>query len=67
MKAPARTKRGAKKYVRLPLQVLKFLLGAGPLEGVWFGENHPTKLGRFWWRNAYLGKHYKRVNAVKYG
>ena len=54
-----------KKYVRLPLPVLKFLLGIRPLEGVWFGDDHPTKKGRFWWRSAYLGKFYRRINARK--
>lgn len=32
-------------------EILKFLLGEGPLEGVWFGEKHPTKRGMFWWRD----------------
>jgi len=54
-----------RKYVRLPLKVLRFLLGIAPLEGVWFGQDHPKRRGRFWWRSAYLGKHYKRVNAVR--
>jgi len=58
-------RRKRKKYVRLPLPVLKFLLGIAPLEGVWFGEKHPKRKGNFWWRSAYLGKHYRRVNAVK--
>jgi hypothetical protein len=30
--------------------VLQFLRGAAPLEGVWFGEDHPTERGHFWWR-----------------
>lgn len=55
----------ARKYVRLPLPVLKFLLGVAPLEGVWFGQDHPKKKGRFWWRSAYLGKFYPRIDAVK--
>lgn len=59
------TPRGGKKYVRLPLPVLKFLLGVAPLEGVWFGQDHPKKKGRFWWRSAYLGKFYQRIDAVK--
>ena len=53
------------QYVRLPLRVLKFLLGIAPLDGVWFNDEHPKYPGRFWWRSRYLGKHYKRVNAVK--
>ena len=56
--------RANRKYVRLPLRVLKFLLGVAPLEGVWFGQDHPKRKGRFWWRSAYLGKHYPRINAV---
>ena len=32
-------------------EIRKFLLGEGPLEGVWFGEKHPTRQGAFWWRN----------------
>lgn len=31
-------------------EVMKFLLGEGPLDGVWFGEKHPTEKGSFWWR-----------------
>lgn len=30
--------------------VIAFLLGEAPLHGVWFGEQHPTEPGRFWWR-----------------
>lgn len=30
--------------------VIKFLLGESSLEGVWYGEKHPTEQGRFWWR-----------------
>lgn len=30
--------------------VMKFLLGEGPLDGVWFGDKHPTEKGAFWWR-----------------
>lgn len=30
--------------------VMKFLLGEGPLDGVWFGDKHPTEKGGFWWR-----------------
>lgn len=31
--------------------VLNFLLGADDLDGVVFGERHPTERGAFWWRN----------------
>lgn len=27
-----------------------FLDGAAPIEGVWFGDNHPEHRGLFWWR-----------------
>jgi hypothetical protein len=30
--------------------VLNFLQGVSPLEGVHFGELHPTRKGRYWWR-----------------
>ena len=31
-------------------EMLEFLRGAAPLDGVWFGEPHPTERGQFWWR-----------------
>ena len=33
------------------LEVVDFLLGAAPLEGVWFGEKHPKEPGSYWWRS----------------
>jgi hypothetical protein len=30
--------------------VVAFLDGSAPLDGVWFGERHPTERGGFWWR-----------------
>lgn len=33
----------------------EFLTGAAPLEGVWFGEPHPTRKGMFWWRHLLPG------------
>jgi len=30
--------------------VFKFLLGEGPLNGVWFGERPEGERGDFWWR-----------------
>uniref|UniRef100_UPI004048916E hypothetical protein n=1 Tax=Roseivirga sp. TaxID=1964215 RepID=UPI004048916E len=30
--------------------IIKFLLGEDSFDGVWFGENHPTEQGAFWWR-----------------
>jgi hypothetical protein len=35
-----------------------FLCGELPLDGVWFGQKHPNKVGNFWWR-----KHVRRVMA----
>ena len=37
-------------------EMLKFLNGEGPLDGVWFGETHPTERGAYWWR--------KRLNTT---
>jgi hypothetical protein len=31
-------------------EVVRFLMGEASLEGVHFGERHPTKAGMFWWR-----------------
>lgn len=31
-------------------QMVAFLLGEAPLDGVWFGERHPGQKGAFWWR-----------------
>ena len=31
-------------------EMREFLRGAAPLDGVWFGEPHPTERGQFWWR-----------------
>jgi hypothetical protein len=30
--------------------VVAFLHGRAPLDGVWFGEKHPTLPGNYWWR-----------------
>ena len=32
------------------LNVAAFLDGSAPLDGVWFGDRHPTLAGAFWWR-----------------
>ena len=37
-------------------KMLNFLYGAGELDGVWFGERHPTEKSGFWWR-----KHLRKV------
>jgi len=31
-------------------EIIAFLLGEGPLDGVYFGEKHPFHEGRYWWR-----------------
>jgi hypothetical protein len=31
-------------------ELVAFLNGSTPLEGVYFGEKHPTKKGLYWWR-----------------
>ena len=31
-------------------EVVAFLTGEAPLDGVWFGGVHPTERGAFWWR-----------------
>jgi hypothetical protein len=33
-------------------EALAFLFGQGPLEGVWFHEQHPRRKGAFWWRTV---------------
>jgi hypothetical protein len=45
----------ADKSIKLPprhtlAEVVAFLCGEAPLEGVWFGEKHPLERGAFWWR-----------------
>ena len=42
--------RDAAASVILTREVFDFLMGAGPLEGVEFGELHEGLPGRFWWR-----------------
>ena len=36
----------------MPLDIQRFLMGNGPLEGVWFGDPHPTRKEQFWWREV---------------
>lgn len=31
--------------------IAAFLDGSAPLDGVWFGDRHPTLPGAFWWRS----------------
>ena len=41
----------AAETMAVPKVVIDFLCGAGPLDGVHFGDKHPTERGNFWWRN----------------
>lgn len=41
------------EWVRVPRKVVEFLRGAGPLDGMWFGESKEPHR-KFWWRK-YLG------------
>lgn len=38
------------QQVAVPQDIREFLNGTAPLEGVWFGDDHPTEPGKFWWR-----------------
>lgn len=47
--------------------LLAFLLGEAPLDGVWFGDPHPAEKGKFWWRThlrAALAEHDAQAQAV---
>lgn len=49
----------------VPKEVITFLMGEGPLEGLWFGEVNPQKpRAEFWWR-SHLLRGYHRKNPVK--
>lgn len=36
--------------VAVPIEIVNFLNGVSPLDGVHFGEDHPTERGKYWWR-----------------
>jgi hypothetical protein len=36
--------------ITLPRAMVEFLLGEGPLDGVWYGDEHPTNPRPYWWR-----------------
>lgn len=40
--------------------VVRFLNGEIPLDGVWFGDKHPTLKGNYWWR-SFL----KNIDAIQ--
>jgi hypothetical protein len=48
--------------VLVSAELVEFLRGAGPLDGYWFGDQRPDKLGRFWWR-----EHLPAMNAAAQG
>jgi predicted alpha-1,6-mannanase (GH76 family) len=35
-------------------QLIEFLHGSMALDGVWFGDEHPTLKGKYWWRKHLL-------------
>ena len=45
--------------------ILKFLLGEGKLDGVWFGDKHPTEKGAFWWRK-HLRQHLEQAQLQQH-
>lgn len=46
-------------------EVLAFLAGEGPLDGVYFGEAHPTDRGLFWWRKYLPALSAAKLKIVK--
>lgn len=36
--------------VTIKLELLDFLSGIAALDGVWFGDEHPKYMGKYWWR-----------------
>lgn len=52
MTTPKR-KRGmvTRTMVRVPADIIAFLHGTEPLEGIWFGSLHHKREGRYWWRS----------------
>lgn len=41
------------KMKLVPVELVDFLCGAAPLDGVWYGENPPKGKPRFWWRGYF--------------
>lgn len=39
-------------YAVVPVEIMKFLYGEGPLENLWFGDSHPAIKGHLWWRHV---------------
>ena len=44
----------AQGMVLVPRELVAFLDGESPIDGVWFGERHPDHKGLFWWRKALM-------------
>ena len=42
----------AKQYVTISREAWDFLCGAARLEGQFFGDDHPTREGLYWWRSV---------------
>lgn len=40
-------------------EIVNFLIGAKPFEDVWFGDEHPKRMGKWWWRSILM----ERINA----
>lgn len=49
--AALRPAQDAEGWVLVQREVVEFLRGAAPLDGVWFGDKHWEKPGAFWWRS----------------
>lgn len=53
-----RLRREREKSVLIPRYLADFLLGSGPLEGVYFGEkSEGIARGNFWWRHYFPSEH----------
>lgn len=52
----------ARAQVEALRELRNFLGGTGLLEGVAFGDDHPTKKGRFWWR-----EHLSKIDSLTVG
>lgn len=58
------TKELKPERLSVPKEIICFLLGENPLDGVWFGDWHPDYTGKFWWR-AYLRNTLKPTKEAK--
>lgn len=47
--------------------IIEFLCGEKPFDGVWFSQRHQTEKGEFWWRKhlrEYVALRYSQLSAV---